>query len=191
MRTKRAAAIVALLLVAFSLLLCLLLNRGEREPVYQGKPLSYWLSDFWPGRNATLAKKEQDKLAVRQIGTNAIPILLQWISAQDGPLKRKMVTWIAGHPWVPFRVASDIDKNMLGASGFRILGKSQASSAVPALVEIVKTGGGQRTSSYNKVTFAMWALADVDHEAALKAGIQFATNGIITNWSAPPIATNK
>jgi hypothetical protein len=197
MRKTRAAAITALVLATLSALLWILLSLGEREPVYQGKTLTYWLSDFWPGRNPTPEKREQNILAVRQIGTNAIPILLQWISARDGPLKARMVTWISRHPWVPFRIKSSVDKNMLGASGFWILGKSQAGSAVPALVEIVRTGGGEGTSAYDNVTFAMWALADVDPEAATKAGIQFGTNRwsgtnvTVIGWSAPPAAANK
>jgi hypothetical protein len=126
MRRTRAAAITALVLAALGAVLWMRFSPGEREPIYQGK-----LSDFWPGRNPTSEKQEQDKLAVRQIGTNAIPILLQWISAKDGPIKTKMVTWISNHPWVPFRIESSVDKNMLAVSGFWILGKSQASSAVP------------------------------------------------------------
>ena len=197
MRKTRAAAVTALVLATLGVFLWILLSPSEREPVYQGKTLTYWLSDFWPGRNPTPEKREQNKLAVRQIGTNAIPMLLQWISAKDGPVKKKMVTWISRHSWVPFRLESSVDKNMLGASGFRILGKPQASSAVPALVEIVRTGGGTKTSGYNNVTFAMLALADVDPEAATKAGIQFGTNRwsgtnvTVIGWSAPPAAANK
>ena len=191
MKKTRAAAITALVLATLGAFLQILLSPGEREPVYQGETLHYWLSDFWPGRNPTPEKVEQDNLAVRQIGTNAIPILLRWISAKDGPLKQKIVAWIYRHPQVPFRLESSVDKNMLAASGFRILGKSQAGPAVPALVEIVRTGGGERTSGYNNVTFPMWALADVDPEAATKAGIQLGTNGAIIGWSAPPAAANK
>jgi hypothetical protein len=174
-----------------------LLSPAEREPVYHGKTLTYWLSDCWPGRNPTPEKREENKLAVRQIGTNAIPTLLQWISARDGPLKQKIVRWISRHPWVPFRLASSVDKNMLGASGFSILGKSQAGSAVRALVEIVRTGGGENTSAYDNVTFAMLALADVDPEAATRAGIQFGTNRwsgtnvTVIGWSAPAAVANK
>ena len=190
MKTQ-TGAITALVLAALGTILWIVLSPREHEPVYQGKTLTYWLSDFWPGRSPTPEKLEQDKLAVRQIGTNAIPILLQWISAKDGPLKQKMVTWISRHPRVPFRLESDVDKNMLAVSGFGILGKSQAGPAVPALVEIVRTGGGAKTSGYNNVTFPMLALADLDPEAATKAGIQFGTNGTMIGWSAPPAAANQ
>jgi hypothetical protein len=187
----RATVITALILVMLGALLWILLNPGEREPVYQGKTLTYWLSDFWPGRNPTPEKVEQDKLAVRQIGANAIPTLLKWISARDGPIKQKVVTWISRHPWVPFRLESSVDKNMSALNGFMILGKSQAGSAVPALVEIVRSGNGEKTSGYNSVTFPMWVLAELDHEAAIKAGVQFGTNGGIIGWRQSPAAANK
>ena len=174
MRKTRGAAIAVFVVATLGALFWMLLGPGEREPVYQGKTLTYWLSDFWPGRNPTYEKMEQDNLAVRQIGTNAIPMLLQWISANDGPLKRKMVTWISRHPWVPFRLESSVDKNMLAVSGFGILAKSQAASAIPALVEIVRTGGGEK-AGFNNVTFPMLALADLDPEAAANAGILLGT----------------
>src|SRR6185503_2169133 len=97
MRKTRATAITALALATLGVL-WILSSAGEREPVYQGKTLHYWLSDYWPGVSHPT---EQNKIAVRQIGTNAIPILLRWISAKDRPLKAKMVTWISRHPWVP------------------------------------------------------------------------------------------
>jgi hypothetical protein len=115
MRKTRAAA-VAVVLATLGALLWIRSSRGQPEPVYQDKTLTYWLSDFWPGRNPTAEKRELDKFAVRQIGTNAIPKLLQWISARDGPVKRKMVTWISRHPWVPFRIQSEVDRSMLAAS---------------------------------------------------------------------------
>ena len=191
MRKTRAAAIAAVVFATLGVLLWILLRPGEREPVYQGKTLTYWLSDFWPGRNVSREKLEQDRLAVRQIGTNATPTLLQWISTKDGPLKQKVVTWIYYQPWVPFRLESDVDKNMLAASGFNILGKSQAGAAVPALIEIVRIGGGEKSSGDGSVTFAMLALADLDPKAASDAGIQFGSNGAVIGWSAPPAAVKE
>jgi hypothetical protein len=187
----RVAAIRGLVLAALGAVVWSVFSPREREPVYQGKTLTWWLSDFWPGHSPTPDKVEQDKLAVRQMGTNAIPILLQWISAKDGPVKRRMVMWIYGNRWVPFRLESSVDKNMLAVSGFRILGRAQAGSAIPALVKIIKDGGGEGTSSYNTVTFPMLALADLDPEAATQAGIQFAANGTISGWNPPPAAMNK
>lgn len=195
-RKRISPAIAALVLAALGVLLWIGLSPGIREPVYQGKTLHYWLSDFWPGRNPTPEKREQDKFAVRQIGTNAIPILLHWISARDGFLKRKMISLIHDHPRIPIRFETAVDKNMLAVSGFWILGKSQASSAVPALVEIVRTGGGAR-SGPNDVTFPMMALANLDPEAAINVGIQLGTNRwsgtnlTAIGWRAPPAAAHR
>lgn len=187
---KRVAAVTALVVAALGTVFWIASSPREREPIYQGKTLTDWLSDCWPGRSPTPGKLEQDAFAVRQIGTNAIPVLLQWISAKDGPFKQKTVTWIARHPRVPFRLESSVDKNMLAVSGFMILGKAQASSAVPALVKIIRNGGGENTG-YNSVTFPMLALCDLDPEAATKAGIQFGTDGAIVSWNPPPTATNR
>jgi len=62
----RVAVGTALVLATLGTVLWIELSPREHEPVYQGKTLTYWLSDFWPGRNPTREKVEQDKLAVRQ-----------------------------------------------------------------------------------------------------------------------------
>jgi hypothetical protein len=190
MRKMRAAGIVALMIAALGSFLWFRSSLSRREPVYQGKTLTYWLRDIYSGRNPTAEKWQQDKLAVRQIGTNAIPLLLQWISAKDDPLKQCMVTWIYNHRRTPFRLESSVDKNIMAIIGFQTLEKSQAGSAIPALVEMVKKGGGAR-SGPNNVSFAMQALACLDRQAATNGGIKFGTNGAIIGWSAPPVMTNK
>jgi len=189
MRKKHAAAIAILALVGIPF--WILLGTGKREPVYEGKPLSYWLSDFWPNASkATPHKLQHDRIAVRDIGTNAIPILLEWIAARDGPLKKRMVTWISQHPRVPFRILSSIDKNMLACSGFSILGTNQAASAVPSLVEIVRNGRGEKMSP-NGMTFAMWSLRELAPEAATKAQASVETNPNPISVSTLTITTNK
>ncbi len=51
-----------------------------REPVYHGKPLSYWLEQLW-----TQGESEYAQTALRAVGPRAIPILLhdvrQWNSS--------------------------------------------------------------------------------------------------------------
>ncbi|MCX6927057.1 MAG: hypothetical protein NT154_28205 [Verrucomicrobia bacterium] len=41
------------------------------------------------------------------------------------------------------------------------------------------------------MTFPMLVLADLDLEAAVRAGIQFGTDGTIAGWNPPPAATNQ
>jgi len=47
----------------------------EAEPEYQGKRLSKWLQIY--GNPANTQDKELAAEAVRQIGTNAVPVLLK------------------------------------------------------------------------------------------------------------------
>jgi len=49
-----------------------------RDPVYQGQTLSYWFDQF----NTT--NRPQAALAIRQIGTNAVPFLLEKAKSEDG-----------------------------------------------------------------------------------------------------------
>ena len=60
----------------------------EREPVYQGKSLSFWLQGYIQGGSyiGVWPEPEVDE-AVRQIGTNAIPALLHMLRAHDSKLK--------------------------------------------------------------------------------------------------------
>src|SRR3954453_8434930 len=44
---------------------------GEKEPEYQGKKLSYWI-----GRSRNVDTTKEATAAVQQIGTNALPYLL-------------------------------------------------------------------------------------------------------------------
>src|SRR6266849_2550616 len=64
---------------------------ASREPVYQGKKLSAWLEDvpttahgpipgYYGWRYDAAAEN-----AIKQIGTNAIPFLLQEIHTKDAP----------------------------------------------------------------------------------------------------------
>ena len=56
----------------------------EREPVYQGKPLSVWLQRYnTHGSFIGLRPEPMADEAVRQIGTNAIPTLLHMLRAHD------------------------------------------------------------------------------------------------------------
>src|SRR4051794_10793082 len=81
MKTKRLRIVLAVLLVAMIGGLAWLASR-QREPMYQGQPLSYWLGgyDSPPLTNVT---PSQADAAVRQLGTNAFPVLLRRLQQRD------------------------------------------------------------------------------------------------------------
>jgi hypothetical protein len=75
-----------------------------RQPSYNGKPLSYWMSRY---ENRILGKvarnsreqEEADK-AVREIGTNAIPYLLKLAGRKDSALKQRLFSIYRRQSWL-------------------------------------------------------------------------------------------
>ena len=57
-----------------------------REPVCEGKRLSFWLRSYSSDGDSPVADE-----ALRTIGTNAIPALLAMLQAKDSTLKMKLV----------------------------------------------------------------------------------------------------
>jgi len=61
----------------------------EREPRYQGRPLSTWLGEFeWNSERGLPCEPATE--AVRQIGTNALPFLMRWYSYEPAPWREKL-----------------------------------------------------------------------------------------------------
>jgi HEAT repeat protein len=52
---------------------------GEREPEYNGKKLSQWLSEKPPRGAISILEETDADDAIRHIGTNALPFLVRWI----------------------------------------------------------------------------------------------------------------
>jgi hypothetical protein len=74
-----------------------------KEPVYQGKPLRYWLAKYdvptvlWSmPRFQRLPTSAASRAALREIGTNAIPTLLEMLRERDSPLKEKFIELARG-----------------------------------------------------------------------------------------------
>jgi HEAT repeats len=129
MGKKRRILFAALLVVLLSGFAWWLLRPGE--PSYNGRTLSSWLTDY--GRVST-GDSEPDE-AVRHIGTNAIPILLEMLRAKDSPLKKKSIKLLDRQDLVRIEITTDTAKAYEAALAFNALGAG-AVSAVPDLIKI-------------------------------------------------------
>ncbi len=82
-RTKIILVLGALLLLAVGWVVF----KPEKEPVYQGKKLSQWILQTLPdpvtGSPPPPAELDAARIAIRTIGTEAIPMLLKWISYEE------------------------------------------------------------------------------------------------------------
>jgi hypothetical protein len=67
----------------------------NREPSYNGKTLTEWIYSLGgrPGWPAQPFDDERVK-AIKHFGENAVPRLLEFIAASDGPFKTKVIRFV-------------------------------------------------------------------------------------------------
>ncbi len=134
-KRKKVLIVVGLALAA---ILVLLLWPGEPEPRYQGRTLSEWLGRYRQGGN----QRPEAFEALRNMGTNALPTLLRWISYDPAQFRETVVTLARKLPGslglsAPERRAADAER------AFGILGR-EALPAAPELARLAETSRGRR-----------------------------------------------
>lgn len=141
----RVKIVLAVVLVALAGVIAWQVLR-KREPVYQGKPLSFWLKipmqeeGLGPQRLPELEvhyyKELNAPAAIRQIGTNALPLLIERLQAQDTRLKQLMMRWAREQKFVHFPFKSADQHRNEAIRGYEALGPL-ASAQVPTLADMV------------------------------------------------------
>jgi hypothetical protein len=143
---KRFRILLAILLLAFvsgvAWQMCRL-----REPVYQGRNLTEWLDDCsvyppWHWGEYPRAfnpRAPAAKLAIKEIGTNAIPVLLGMLQAGDSmtTLKMRLNVLLDRQSITRFRFRPGYYRRELAVFGFGILDRN-AAPAIPALIGLLK-----------------------------------------------------
>jgi HEAT repeat protein len=150
---KRRLLFAALFLAAIGLLVWSLLPAPE--PSYKGQPLSEWLLGYsWssgspmpalpnaPKFGVTVYKSnfadwDESDDAIRAIGTNAIPTLLQMLCAKDTKTKLALLKLIQKQHVIAISHTPAESLNFAAAMGFRKLGP-QGVSAIPDLINIYR-----------------------------------------------------
>jgi hypothetical protein len=112
-----------------------LLKPSEPEPVFQGTPLSVWLTGFDEKSNGPRPDYRAAREAVRQIGTNAIPALMRMLRAKDSALTLKLIRLVAKQPIIKIHYVPASTRNLEAAAALETLG-AQAQDAVPQLIEM-------------------------------------------------------
>ncbi|EEF58960.1 HEAT repeat domain-containing protein [Pedosphaera parvula] len=127
---RKTARLVFIIVLAVLVLFFLVLHRGGTpEPVYNGKSLTEWLENFSPD-------------AIRAIGTNGIPTLLNLLRRKDSGLQKRFIM-LSEKPalfrfrkYSPFRLYSADFYRANAGSAFCMLGPV-AKDAVPELSELL------------------------------------------------------
>jgi HEAT repeat protein len=140
-------------------------SRPAPEPVYKGKPLQYWLSAYTNRSMSVPAgapiRSEADE-AVRQIGTNAVPTLLELLQARDLPLERRFLALLRKLHLTAIPYTPAWTRNTQAVAGFFALG-AKARTAVPRLMEIYDRAPEVRSQLY--VTFVLGLIGPAAKDA--------------------------
>jgi len=73
----------AKLLTILALFTLLTATAADKEPSYNGRSLSDWLHDLDPHLIYEVNHPPPEIVAIQQMGTNALPLLLKWMAAKD------------------------------------------------------------------------------------------------------------
>ncbi len=136
MGMKRLILVAVPALAALGAAVWVLFLRPEPEPVYQGRSLSIWVEQA-SRSDQTDALGREASVAIRQIGTNGIPILLQWLRARDSALFSKLYSLSYKHSFIrPLIIHPQAwYLNEKSGTGFKVLG-AVGKDAVPELMAI-------------------------------------------------------
>ncbi len=121
-------ATVALLLLAMGLIGFSLVR--PREPAYQGRPLSVWLDDLMKGHYGV--EHDQAEEAIRQIGTNSIPALLNLIASEESEFDKNFRKLSAQIPFLRYQGKPVAEHREKAKRAFAALGPL-AKPAIPQL----------------------------------------------------------
>ena len=140
----------------------------QREPVYQGQRLSVWLTRYGDGDYTAvtqqIAKKEVD-VAVRHMGTNAVPFLVRRIRAKDSAFGLWLVKMARLQHAIKVRHTPAYVRRLQALNGITALDLEARKTVVPGLIECLDDDDSQVRR------YAGAALKAIDADAAAKEGV--------------------
>lgn len=133
-------AVAILVLVAVTIY-----SVAPREPVYQGKSLSWWIEQYHgsfstlgPMSPRAIEDESKARTAIKAIGTNAIPTLLKWMQTPESPLKEKINSLLARQRIITLQFQTAERKWSLAVNGFHVL-ENDGLPAIPALSPLLSS----------------------------------------------------
>jgi hypothetical protein len=104
-----------------------------KDPVYEGHKLSAWLVALNTGADP-LHSRAND--ALKNMGTNMFPALIQWIRLKDSPLKQKLMVLVGRQSVVKIRFTPASEFRSRAVIAFQESG-GRAKAAIPALAALL------------------------------------------------------
>lgn len=104
-------------------------------PSVDGKPITYWLREM-DGDVGDEARNAVAKVAIKRIGTNALPWLVRELQQTDSKLKLKVLKLVANREPFDKWLLSANDHQWRARQVFMLLGET-ASPAIPNLIQLL------------------------------------------------------
>ncbi|MDB6112028.1 MAG: domain containing protein [Pedosphaera sp.] len=153
----------------------------ESEPVYKGKPLSYWVNSLGNGEG------DMVKGNWRGLGSNAVPILVLALGKRDG-IDRDLYekAWPHLPAWARRRLSRPVQAVVLRENAIDMLNalSMDAKPAIPALIRILKRDKHEALRAK-----AVWCLENIGkQDRTVTQAFIAALND--QSWNVRLIATN-
>ena len=136
-RSFRVSIAVIVIVVAVMAAL-FVLALWPHEASYQGHSLSWWLEQSGTATKNNPFQSEDDPgtVAIRKMGTNALPTLIQLIRSRDSSFKQLVMRWSARQSLIKFHFVPLEERRFRATFGYKALG-TMARSHIPALSKIL------------------------------------------------------
>jgi hypothetical protein len=122
---------------------------GRRDPIYQEKRLSSWMVEAnrgsWPRQSLVPADE-----AIRQIGTNAFPMVATLLRSHDSALKSKLLALYYKQSFIRIHIRTQYDHHSCALAACWALG-SEAKPLVPAVAKALN-----HMDPYLRPGFQIW-----------------------------------
>lgn len=137
-RPKWLRTSIAPIIILLAVLGWFLARQVLREPVYGGKALSLWLRTYAPSSPSVPGSREWKETdeAVRSIGTDCIPVLLDMLRQRDSQLKLRLVALARKQRVIRIHFVPAPERNIAASRAFIVLGDN-ARGAVPELAKML------------------------------------------------------
>ena len=109
---------------------------GTREPEYEGRKLTQWLEELRHPSPPSLLARTNAMIAIRHIGTNAVPYLVTTLHAKDSRFKTKCMELLSRQRWVNFHFRDDLLRRDDALRGLAVLGPD-ARAAIPEIAKLL------------------------------------------------------
>jgi hypothetical protein len=169
---KRWGIMAAAVILALTGLIWSASRQLPPNPVYNGKRLSVWLEAFGPKEHQNTTKWDEASDALRQIGTNSVPLLLQLLRARDSKLKLKVVELAQKQELFKIDFIPASDRRMGACKAFAAL-RNLGQDAVP---ELIKIYGEENSSEFRSSIEYVFSCIGPDARSAIPLLLRAATN---------------